>query len=262
MKTFVFCLVAILVSTAKAEDQYTLDSVQTYFDKCAAEGKIATAPTLSLTVMSRPGHIGRLVGNYADTTKTFRVVQQINEGTLVTVNYYRQASYMEMQKGNAASIRPIGGTDSTVGPFLFKYPEIASLQTDAVFNPLGIWQVTGPYTYSTAFGGTRTVLIVEPLPEGKIDIPSKLPHRFLYQHQARDWKKLGGEFLARGVYVGYRGGVVWIMDKESEIIKHSLFQLSSQDQAFIRKEIKEKRREHLIPSLEMEWKEIADHEQK
>jgi hypothetical protein len=261
MRAFVFSLLAIIAVAAHSQEQYTLDSIQSHFDRCAAEGKVATAPTLHLTVNSRVGHIGRLVGNYSDTTNTFRVAQQISEGTLVTVNYYRSSVYMEMEKGNLSSVRPIGGTNATVGPFLFKSPEFAGLQTDAVFNPVGIWEITGSLTYNTAGGATRTVLVIEPLEEGKIDLPTKMPHRFLHQHQARDWKKAGGDLLARGVYVGYRGGSVWIMDGNNDIIKEPLARLSSSDQTFLRKEIKEGRREWLIPELEKELKETANRKQ-
>jgi hypothetical protein len=261
MKTFVFCLAAILVSTAKAEDQYTLDSVQTYFDLCAQNGKPIELPPLILTANSRQGHIGSLVNHNKNIIVKYRVFQQIREGTLVMIDRFTIPYNTATNGRRGVEYVTAGGTTQSYGPFLFKHQDLAGLQSGAVFMPQNLWQVTSPFTYETSVG-TNTIATVEPVPDGTIQIPEKMPHRFLYKHEARDWRMLDEGLLTRGVYIGYRSGTVWIMDKDSEIIKHSLFQLSKEDQAFIRKEIKENRREHLIPDLELEWKEAADRQQK
>ncbi len=254
MRTLVFCLVAMFAATINAEEQYTIDSVQTYFDQCAAEGKPIDAPPLRLTSQSMPGHVGRLTTPHNEVRIMFVVVQQIEEGTIVNVRHFASPRNYNASAGKVGTIPMI---DKTVGTFLFKFPAVATFATDTLIWPDGIWHITGTYTYNTAIGGSRTVCVVEELPDNVIDVPKEMPHQFLYKYPSRDWKKSGGDLLTRGVYVGYRGGSVWIMDKESEIIKQPLTRLSAEDQLFVRKEIRQQRREHLIPELERQWKQAG-----
>lgn len=240
MRSFVFALLAIIALPTAAQEQYTVDTVQTYFDKCAAEGKPIDAPRLNLTHNSMPGHVGRLNTQRHGPSIAMKVVQQIDEGTLVNVTQYYTTH---------RSPRPIV---DTYGPFLFKDKELAKFPTEATFTLFGIWKVTEPFTYTTVGGSTRTTVVVEKLPDGAIGIPDRQPHNFLALYKARDWNKAGGEAIASGIYIGFEDGEVWIMRTDNEVIQERLAGLSSKDQAFVRKEIRLGHREFLIPAVKKE----------
>lgn len=197
-----------------------------YWDELAMKGLPAKMPYLVLANNSAVGHVGILPEGKLgyDLTLNYKVLSHTKDGTQVLVQFeYPQ-------------------TTLVVGPFLFRNSPAKDVPTGGFFEPQGNWQIT-----ELADRGSSKLLVVEPLPDGEVKLPAVQKHKFQFKHLPRDWKNLDDSEFMRGIYVGYRKSEVWIMDAESEITKKRLFDLSKSDQEFIRNEIKEGRRDHLIP---------------
>lgn len=207
------------------EGHISRDGLPGYWDELASQGQEARFPFLVLSSNSAVGHVGKLPDGRMgyDLTINYKVILHTKEGVIVLVQH-------EMPRETLA-----------IGPFLFKNSGADQVQDNGFFEPQGVWQISG-----LADQGYRKLLVVEPLPDGEVKLP-KQKHKFQFSQLPRDWKNLDDSAFIRGIYVGYRKAEVWIMDAESDIIKKRLFDLSKSDQEFIRKEIKEGRRDHLIP---------------
>jgi len=77
-------------------------------------------------------------------------------------------------------------------------------------------------------------------------------HPILAANKAHDWTYLDGRPFACGVYLGYKPTDVWVMTVDGDVLKTPLFGLSKANQDFVRKEIKDGRKAHLIPKIEEE----------
>lgn len=208
------------------DGHHTRDSAKTLWDEQASQGLPIALPNLLLSSNSAVGHIGVLPDGTIgyDLIINYKVLRQTEDGTLVIVQHDTPSSI------------------SSLGPFLFKNAPTKSIPTNGFFEPKGTWQISG----IKEVGGIAT-LIVEPLPDSEFRLPDSQPHKFQFKHLPRDWENIDKTSFARGIYIGYRSGKVWIMDGESKILKKGIFELSKSDQGFVRKEIKDGRRDHLIP---------------
>lgn len=261
MRAFVFLLVALIASSSFSEgrdDQYTRESLQTYFDWLAANGYPPGLPGLHLNDESRVGHLGIIICEPTVTDSWFFVFQQVRDGTMVQRQNIQRAYYLPPLSNDqgSGSGRTIPEKRSISGPWLFKNAGFEGLPDGARFGPKGIWEITGTYQYQNTLGSNRTVLVVEPVPDGEIKLPEKFPHKYLLKYPARDWHMLDGSLFCKGIHLGYQDGIVWVMDMDSEIRKESLFKLSKDDQQFIRDQIKARRRTWLIPEYEREQREL------
>jgi hypothetical protein len=202
------------------------DTLPDYWDELASNGQPAKYPWLVLSNNSAVGHVGILPDGKLgyDLTINYKVLSHTEAGTLIIVQHERPDKI------------------AVIGTFLFRNSPADEVPNGGFFEPEGNWQIT-----ELNDRGYSKTLVVEPLSENDLPLPKKQKHKFQFSHQPRDWKNLDDSEFMRGIYVGYRKSEVWIMDADSEITKKRLFELSKSDQEFIRSEIKEGRRDHLIP---------------
>jgi hypothetical protein len=263
MRAFVFLLSAFIALECCAEhrfgDQYTKESLPTYFDWLASRGYSPGLPNLYLNELSRVGHIGRLSFGSDTASGSYVVFQQVEGGTMVQCEHIERAYSLPSDSSGPGQRFP--EKRWTSGPWLFKNAGIEGLPDGATFDPKGCWEITGTHQYQNTLGSTRTVFVIEPVPDGKIKIPEKFPHKYLLKYPARDWHMLDGSLFCKGIHLGYQDGIVWVMDMDSEIKKESLFKLSKDDQQFIRDQIKARRRTWLIPEYEREQRELKKAEE-
>lgn len=212
--------------------QYTRATMDHHLSELGKYNLPPDYPTLQLNSLSKVGHIGRLDVDRVD----YWVAQHIEEGVLVDVEFY-------------------GMGPSRVSRFLFKNaPALKDAPTGGLADVSGVWQITGTFKYPTIRDPNHTTLVVEPLPEDEVKLPARSPHRYLMNldNPSRQWSLKDGTPLVRGIYLGYKESKVWIMNAESEVVIRKLFDLSTDDQKFVRGEIKQGRRAFLIPEYERE----------
>lgn len=224
-------------SQMQSQGHISKDRLEAYWDELAQHGLPVRMPYLVLVNNSSVGDVGILPDGIIDRTLeiSYKVLSQTKDGTLIRVIRERDTG------------THLGGV------YLFKNAPTTNVPNDGYFEPTGYWQITGTYDYPVVLGSERRALIVEPLSEADANMPKKLKHKLLFEHEPREWKNADGTTASRGIYLGYKKSLVWTMSEESEIRKIDLFKLSKADQDFVRKEIKEGRRLHLIPEIEKEF---------
>ncbi len=221
---------------AQIAPQYMVGEIDPHFLKQAMEGKPLSVPQLELTAFSKVGHVGELMGkSYACEFTTYKVLQQVDDGTLVDVNYFRPSRTMAVQL-NPAKYETYPSRSVTLGPYLFKSPSLSRMPSDAVFAPRGLWKITGTYDYATVLGASKTVLVVEPMAEDEIKVPE---HPELLIGEFREWSTNGSGSPLKAIYIGYEKLLVKLMDASGETIQVRINKLTSEEQRWVRRQIKE-----------------------
>lgn len=218
--------VARAMSNSLATRQYTKQTIHEWFIELGKYSARVEYPTLQLNSLSRVGHLGVLDTDGVD----YWVGQRIKEGILIDVDYY--------------------SGPSKVSRFLFKNSDAnKDIPTGGLADVRGAWHITGTFTYPTLLDANHTILVVEPLPQDEVPLPERPTQKFLMNmdYVFRDWHNKDDSLFHRGIYIGYRDKHVWIMDNKSDVVKKNLFELSVDDQKFVRSEIQKGRKDHLIP---------------